>query len=420
MSSIYYTTLTGMLAANYGLQNTSNNIANMQSHGFKRSEVSYSSLGYGNGHDSLGQGVIVNGHTTNFAQGNYTETANPSDLAIVGQGFFIVKLQHGELLYTRDGEFGFNQSGILIDKHSGGTVQGYDKKGNLAPIRQFGPTTSTGKPTHFVNIKGEWIIVELETDPITPENPDPFKSKFEPVQFSIANIFDANGKAHTIRLEFECPGTPGTGKNPFENLKWNLKSASCDDGVITFSPQIIEFDNDNNGVAQKNSETIHLTLNGKQHITINLNTNLSDQESSVRLYKKDASHYNTNIETQKNDGYSLGKQIGFSFDENGQVTYHYDNGQTEQGIHVALARFDDLEHSLIQGENNLFRAKQPEGINIGRPNQHGFGTIKAKQLEASNVDSTMEFSNIVVLQRMFQACSQLMDIDKQLLDALEK
>lgn len=418
MNSIYYTSLSGMLAASYGLQNTAHNVANMQSYGFKRSEVSYSSLGHGQ--DSSGQGVTIDGQTTNFSQGNYSETANPSDLAIVGQGFFIVRLPHGELRYTRDGEFGFNQDGILIDKHSGGTVQGYDQKGALIPISQFGSKTNPGKPTHFVNLHGEWIIVELEKDPNTPDNPDPFKSKFEAVQFTVSQLFDAEGKAHTIHLEFESPGTPGTGKNPFEHLKWNLKTATCDDATITFDPQSIEFDSDNNGVAQKNSDRIQLTLNGTQRITINLSNNLSDADSSVRLYKKDALHANTTIEAAKNDGYSLGKQIGFSFDDHGQITYHYDNEQKETGIHVALARFDDQEHALIQGDNHLFRAKHTNGITIGRPNEHGLGAIKAKQLEGSNVDSTMEFSNIVVLQRMFQACSQIMDIDKQLLDTLEK
>lgn len=82
--------------------------------------------------------------------------------------------------------------------------------------------------------------------------------------------------------------------------------------------------------------------------------------------------------------------------------------------------FDDLEHTLVQAHDNLFRAKQTDGRKIGRPNQQGFGTIQPKKLESSNVDSTMEFGNIVVLQRMFQACSQIMDIDKQLLEELFK
>ena len=418
-NSTYFTSLSGMLAANYGLQNASHNIANMQSPGFKRSDVFYASLSNGDHQDSLGSGVTIGGHNTNFAAGNYLETGNPSDLAIIGQGFFIIRLKQGELRYTRDGEFGFNQEGLLIDKHSGGLVQGYNKNGALSSISQFGPLSSPGKATQMVNLKGEWIIIELENEPNTPENPDPFKSKYERVRFDINTIYDTLGKAHTIHLEFEAPGTPGTGKNPFENLKWNLVSATCDDATLTFDPQSIEFDSDSNGATQRGNNLINLKLNGTQAIKINFGEPLSDQESSVRLYKKNAADHNqTTIEVNDHDGYGEGKQIGFSFDDNGQISYRYDNGQMESGIHVALARFNDMEHTLRPAEENLFRSINNDDLIIGRPNQHGFGTLQPKQLEGSNVDSTLEFGNIVVLQRMFQACSQIMDIDKQLLEAL--
>ncbi len=78
-----------------------------------------------------------------------------------------------------------------------------------------------------------------------------------------------------------------------------------------------------------------------------------------------------------------------------------------------------MEHTLIQTHDSLFQAKNEKGRHIGRANKDGFGSIKSNQLESSNVDSTTEFANIVILQRMFQACSQIMDIDKQLLEELE-
>ena len=421
MSSTYYTSLSGMMAASLGLQNTSNNIANMQSPGFKRSDVFYSSLGHDGSNSSLGSGVTVGGHSTNFSAGNYLPTDNPSDLAIVGNGFFIVKLKNGELLYTRDGEFGFNQDGLLIDKHSGGLVQGYDKHGALASIHQFGPKTSPGKPTRSIDIKGEFIISEKEKDPNTPENPDPFKSKYENIKFSVVNVFDAKGKAHKVTLEFEAPGSPGTGQNTRDNLEWNLIAATCDDATVTFDPQSIKFNYDNDGTAEQGYNTIKFTLNGSQSVALNFGEYMNDKDSSVRLYKKNtADHTSTSIEVKKQDGYSEGKQIGFSFDDNGQISYQYDNGQSEDGINVALAMFDDLEHTLVQAHDNLFRAKSTSGRKVGLPNKHGFGTIQPKKLESSNVDSTMEFGNIVVLQRMFQACSQIMDIDKQLLEELDR
>ena len=414
MSSTYYTSLSGMIAASYGLQNTSNNIANMQSPGFKRSDVFYSSLSHG----SQGSGVTVSGHSTNYSAGNYLETSNASDLAIVGNGFFIVKLKNGEWLYTRDGEFGFNTDGFLVDKHSGGLVQGYDNKGALVSIQQFGPKTSQGKATHSIDIKGEFVIAESEKDPNIPENPDPFKGKYEHIKFGVINVYDGLGRAHTVNLEFEAPGSPGIGQ---DNLEWQLFAATCDDASIRFDPQSIKFNFDNDGTALQDYNTIKFTLNDNQLVTLNFGDYMNQNGASVRLYKKNTADYiSTSIEVKKQDGYGEGKQIGFSFDDNGQISYNYDNGQSEKGLHVALAMFDDMEHTLVQAHDNLFRAKSTQGRRIGRPNQQGFGAIQPKKIESSNVDSTMEFGNIVVLQRMFQACSQIMDIDKQLLEELDK
>ena len=172
---------------------------------------------------------------------------------------------------------------------------------------------------------------------------------------------------------------------------------------------------------QPSKITTPFKLNDTQAVTLNFGDYMSDKDSSVRLYKKNtADHTATAIDVKKHDGYGEGKQIGFSFDDNGQLAYNYDNGQSEDGEHVALAMFDDLEHTLIQADDNLFRAKSTNGRKIGRANKDSFGSIQPKKIESSNVDSTMEFGNIVVLQRMFQACSQIMDIDKQLLEELSQ
>lgn len=420
MSATYYTSLTGMLAASYGLQNTSNNIANMQSPGFKRNDVFYSSLGNGSGYDKPGSGVCVGGHATNFSQGNYLETNNPTNLAIVGNGFFIVKLATGELLYTRDGEFGFNPDGILVDNHSGGIVQGYNAQGSLVPISQYGSDINPGKPTSSVDLKGEMVIIELENDTQGPQDPDPFKSKYEQIKFDVI-VYDEHARQHTVNFTFESPHSPGAGTWNYDNLKWNLIAAKCHDADVTFDPQTIEFDSSENGTGKIGCNTIDFKLNDHQIITLNFGNYTKDVESAVRLFKKDkTTHIKSSIEEKKQDGYAFGKQIGFSFDDNGLITYSYDNGQSEEGIYVALSRFGDMEHTLVSAHDNLFRAKNSHGQHIGRANKQNFGTIQPKKVESSNVDSTTEFANIVVLQRMFQACSQIMDIDKQLLEELYK
>ncbi len=137
MSNVYYTSLTGMLAPSYGLQNTSNNVANMESPGYKKTDAFYSSLGFDEEHGGLGTGVKVSGSTTNFSAGKYIATSNPTDLAVVGNGFFVVRLKSGEYLYTRDGEFYFNDEDVLVDRHSGGIVQGYNSAGHLMAVKKM-------------------------------------------------------------------------------------------------------------------------------------------------------------------------------------------------------------------------------------------------------------------------------------------
>lgn len=421
MTNTYYTSLSGMMAASYGLQNTSNNVANMQSPGFKRNDVFYSSLGNGSGEEGLGSGVCIGGNATNFSDGKYLETSNASDLAIVGQGFFVVRLKSGELLYTRDGEFGFNNDGVLIDKHSDGQVQGYNNAGNLVPIHQLGPKTSNGKATEEIFLKGQFILKEKsDTD---KNQPGPFKSKYQDINFSVQKIYDAEGKAHEIKLEFKSTQVLVNGDStniPDDGTSWDLVSISCDDAdiKITHLDQKIIFNGLTQGAKAENS-SIHFLLNGSQNIKLQFGTFKEGDDKSVQLKDSKLNPEGTKIEFFQNDGYGEGKQISFSFDENGQIAYQYDNGQVIEGVWVGLARFDDLEHTLVQTKDNLFKAKSDKGIHLGRANKDGFGSIKSKQVESSNVDSTTEFANIVILQRMFQACSQIMDIDKQLLEGLQ-
>lgn len=426
MSSTYFSSLSGMLAASYGLQNTSNNIANMQSPGFKRTDVFYSSLGGGNGEEGLGTGVRVGNNTVNFSDGNYMTTDNATDLAIVGQGFFVVRLPSGDLAYTRGGQFIFNSKGILIDQHSQGEVMGYNSAGNLTPIHAKGPQTCPGKQTKELFLKGTFVPHE-KTDEEKKQQVEAYGSNYKNITFDVPNVYDSNGKAHKISFEFQSkPGlitypdndrtkTPTIDDN---GLNWELVSITCDDAEVTWPPyQNIEFLFFLSGPSQ-GKDTIQFSLNGKQEILLNFGPTSDDLFDSVELKKPDDSDQ-TEISVQKNDGYSLGKQTSYVFDENGLITYKYDNDQNIKGIHLGLASFDDLQHSLVQTNENLFKATSHANIRYGRANQSAFGSILTKQLEKSNVDSTIEFANIVILQRMFQACSQIMDIDKQLLEGLE-
>ncbi|MBA2655984.1 MAG: flagellar hook-basal body complex protein [Tatlockia sp.] len=417
MTNCYYTSLSGMLAASFGLQNTSHNVANMQSPGFKRNDVLYSSLG---DNKALGCGVKVSGIGTNFSAGNYVPTSSASDLAIVGEGFFIVRLKNGELVYTRDGEFGFNEEGQLTDKHSGGVVQGYNAKGDLTPIKQFGPQIRIGKATSIVDLAGQFVL-KTKTPDVPSSNPNEKPTiEYENLKFTLPDIFDAKGKKHSIEIELQ-PVKPDVDQETQLGLTWKLIGLSYD-GIpsdINTEQTIVFMTNSNGSLYEgQNYFDLHLPLN--QSLRLNFGLYMNDQDKSVRLNLGQDKQIQapSSLKIIKQDGYEEGNLVGFSFDEYGQISYSYDNKQTIEGIHIALAKFDDIEHTLVQTRDNLFRAKHNQGRHVGQANKKGFGTIKVNNLESANVDSTTEFANIVVLQRMFQACSQIMDIDKQLLEEL--
>jgi flagellar hook protein FlgE len=421
MSNTYFSSLSGMLAASYGLQNTSNNVANMQSHGFKRNELFYSTLGNGKGEEGIGRGVRISKSATDFSKGKSLQTNSPTDLAIVGNGFFVLRLKSNELVYTRDGEFEF-QNEVLVDKHSGAQVQGYDHAGNLVSIYEKGPKTNAGKPSRDVFLNGSFIASEeTKTDNM---NASVKTGNYNDVHFDIMNIYDEKGKAHQIKLEFanksyvdpDLPKPPQSNdSDKFSKINsWVLKDVRCEDMEISFAPdQEIVFSYTNSGAVEHFS-TIRFTLDGKQPVNIYFGVSTEGKDSCVLLQTLEFNPgAKTDIQINKNDGYSEGKQYGFSFSDKGQIRYHYDNNQSVDGIHIALARFNDRENNLIQTRDNFFRAKTKNGIHFG------IDEINPGSLEGSNVDSTTEFANIVILQRMFQACSQIMDIDKQLLQELE-
>jgi flagellar hook protein FlgE len=409
MSTTYYSSLSGMMTASYGLQNTSNNMANMQSPGFKKTDVFYSSLGSGNGDEGLGSGVCISGNITNFSRGRMLDSSSPTDLAIDGNGFFIIRQKSGELLYTRNGQFSFNNEGILIDPRSGGEVQGYNSAGNLVSIHEKGPKVSAGKATHEIYLNGSWVRIEKSED---DKKTDPFKNKYNDFKCEVMNVYDAQGKAHTLKLTFRPIDSPG-----FEST-WELTEVTYDDALIDngFGQRIV-FAGVDTAATKDSNNAIHLTINGTQDVSLRFGTVIDGSESSVIL-KDTKNHTDEKITIYQNDGYGEGKQTSLFFNEDGLINYQYDNGQTIKGIHVCLAHFDELEHTLTQTHDSLFRAQTDRGRHLGRPNQNGLGSIKAQKIESSNVDSTTEFANIVILQRMFQACSQIMDIDKQLLEGL--
>ena len=188
MFSSIYTGLSGMMAYSSGLDTISNNVANLNTPGYKGREllfrdIFYRSSDYGNNSSSMqfGSGVAADQSVLVFRQGEVRETGNQTDVAINGDGFFILQDQ-GNTYYTRAGQFEFNEDGILVAKGSNATVMGLDGNGNLVQISINGLRTDPANATTDIRFAGNFTRGQ--------------------VQYSIndVEVYDSNGVRHLFKI----------------------------------------------------------------------------------------------------------------------------------------------------------------------------------------------------------------------------
>src|SRR5690242_13238650 len=158
-----YSAYTGLLSFSKALSVLSNNVSNMNTPGFKSSDVTFrdlfyqfsSSGGQTTGQESqVGEGTNTSGTRVNFAQGSPSNTGNPLDVAISGNGFFILKNGSANTYYTRAGQFDVNSDGYLIDKTTGNRVQAISGKTDLSDINLANLQTSAAKATAKITFVG--------------------------------------------------------------------------------------------------------------------------------------------------------------------------------------------------------------------------------------------------------------------------
>lgn len=193
---------TGLNAFTSGLENLSNNVANVNTTGFKANELFYSelngqenrgsALGENDGSE-IGQGVAVAGGSIMFSQGDIVDTGNNTDLAIDGNGLFILQQDSGETVYSRAGQFSLDSDGVLIDPKNGFKVQMMGEPGELSDINLRSQLVSPPIATSVVQIQGQLDNTSPEGTLLpTAESGDNFELE----------VFDANGNASKIYLQF--------------------------------------------------------------------------------------------------------------------------------------------------------------------------------------------------------------------------
>jgi flagellar hook protein FlgE len=439
--------LSGLNGAAKSLDVIGNNIANASTVGFKGSQAQfadiYASSLNGVSSNQPGIGVKVGQIAQQFTQGNIESSSNPLDLAINGGGFFRTEF-NGELQYSRNGQFGLDREGFIINAQ-GAKLTGYQSDAKGA-ILGGSPTALKIDNSDLQPVATSTIDAMLNLDSrVDAPNPAiyPFKVS-DPLSFNSQtsiDIYDSLGNSHVLS-SYYVKQAPIAGSS-----EWKVYKAI--DGVeIT---QMNAAANSTLGKAAKTpaefaaaiaaaattlatagTELTSTTLTFNQDGTLTiLPTTLS---STVDLYPANGARSPQTIVTDfvgttqygassgekasSQNGYTAGQLTRFSVDQNGVILAQYSNGQSHPLGQVALADFAN-PNGLMSLGNNAWSQTALSGVAlVGTPGSGRMGALQSSSVESSNVDLTAELVNMITAQRVYQANAQTIKTQDSVLQTL--
>lgn len=394
MSSSFYISLTGLQAYSNGLNSISNNVANMNTTGFKKNDLVFHDLMYrydsspfnaSSDNFKSGSGVSSNMSFVNFNQGEIRETGNDLDVAIDGRGFFILKDRNDQLYFTRNGTFEFSDNGYLVLQSTDLRVQAVNSSGQLDNISIRDLTSDPAKATSEVLLSGN------------------VSSSSTSYTLSDVVVYDALGKAHTLSVTLTLDTT--------QPRRWNIEVEDSD-GVVIDSSGSVEFQTNGSPADGLNAYTFQFTADDLPAQDITLNFGQPGEFDGVTSFSGASE-----VVIKEQDGYANGGLTSATFDKDGVLERIYSNGNTYYGKKLALANFQVL-NTLQPIGKGVFQAKDQSDMSIGSANTSGFGTIKGKSIELSNVELTDQFTDMVIIQRGYQASSQVLTATNEMIQQL--
>jgi flagellar hook protein FlgE len=395
--------LSGINAANTDLNVTSNNLANVDTTGFKESRAEFADLfaqtQEGVSQTAVGNGVQVAAVAQQFGQGNITSTGNNLDLALSGSGFFIVS-NNGALNYTRDGAFQVDQNGYLVTA-SGEQVQGYAPLANggfnTGGLTALQLTTAESAPqattTADVSLNLPSSATPPTNSPLNPADPTTYTDT------TSLTVYDSLGAAHTAQLYFLKGATANT---------WTTQLYV--DGTAVGGAQSLTYSSSGTLTSPANGQVnfgSYTPATGASALNMTFNFGESTQFGDA---------FGVNSVSQ--NGYTTGSLTGINISSSGVVQANFTNGQSKTLGQIALANFANSQ-GLQQEGNNEWQESFSSGAAVhGVAGGSGFGTIQSGSLESSNVDITTQLVNMITAERDFQANAQMISATDQVTQSI--
>jgi flagellar hook protein FlgE len=389
-----------------------NNIANVNTTAFKASRVTFheafvqqlqgASRPPGNiggiNPIQIGTGMNVGSIDQLFTQGGLESTGQPLDLAIQGDGMFVLSNGAGHV-YTRAGNFQLDAQGHLIAPSSGFIVQGInaDPNGNFSAAAAIGDiqlqlgAKSPAQATSQIALNGNLDSTAQVGD----------------THVMGINVYDATGASHNLQITFTNTG-PGT---------WTWAASSPTGTVVPAGTGTITLGTD--GTLQGftypgGGSTLTITpAGGGAAFDVAINPGTIGAIDGMSGF---ANASNAVVSSQ--NGYQAGTLQSINVDSKGVIVGYFTNGVTRNLAQVALAQFTNPSGLLHAGENTYVESANSGGAVLGFAGGSIPSTITPGALEASNVDISTEFTNMITAQRGFQASARVITTADELLNEL--
>jgi flagellar hook protein FlgE len=438
-----------------------NNIANINTTGFKRNRVNFQDILYqqlqgaaapteeigGVNPKEVGLGMSIASIDTLHIQGSLQTTGVGTDLAITGTGFFILD-NAGKQLFTRAGAFNVDKTGLMVNPANGMKVQGWmarEVEGNtvldvsspvsdlVIPVGGKDPAKATTTVNFACNLD--------KRIPEIPENPTG-KQVIDGTWSTQIDIYDSFGDKHILQVEFtRVPGTPNSWNaavtvDPQNEAPTNTTIGFGAEAPAAGGPTTFVVNFSNNGTLLSAEDGAGNVSGGEGQVMMNVAFDVQNatpgedgaptrQEFALDLgqvggFTRSITQYaeQSSSKAVEQDGRTMGYLENFKIDSTGVITGVYSNGTTRALAQVAMASFPN-QGGLEKAGDNTFRVSNNSGAaNIGPSGIAGKGSIVSGVLEMSNVDMAEQFTDMIVTQRGFQANSRTIQTADQLLQEL--
>jgi flagellar hook protein FlgE len=395
------TGVTGLRTNQQALDVIGNNVANINTTGFKASRTTFADLlsqtlsgeqaptTNSGGRDAMqiGLGVNLAAVRTIFSQGTIQATDNITDLAIQGDGLFILR-NGADTFYTRSGALTLDAAGDLVDSVTGFRVQGAGGDINISTGSTI-PASATTRDFFGGNLDGGAATGTIYTGTFS--------------------VNDSLGAQHSLTMTYTKNAAAGQWDWSVSETDANITGLAGNTGSITFGPTGV--------ITAGPTGALSITYAAAAGVTSPQAVTLDFGSATNTGPMTGYAGASTAAMTSQN-GYAAGSLRAFAIGPDGTITGSYTNGRTQTIDRIQMATFANPA-GLVREGSNLFRVSQNSGpAQVGNPGTGGRGTLIGGALEGSNVDLAREFTELITHQRGFEASARIIRAGDEILQTV--